>query len=161
MNQVVSLPGPPAPAPAPMVVLPALAAAAPAWPPAALLPPCTATRGTFTPTMVNIWAAPAARDTTTLQFSLLPANTPRAAWDRAPPAPATAERWATAQFVDLPPAAWFIPRSQAHPVAVPGLPPWTGVQTLLTRERRWALALVLRPAFYCGWGEPGQLATRV
>lgn len=146
---------PPAPAPAPAPAPP------PAWPPAVNAPPVTATnpRG-ITVVMPNVLVAPAVRGQVNLGPPPPPAGTPRAVWDRQRPAATTADNWATTQFVHLPPAAWFTPRSQGNPVAVPGLPPWTGQQPLSTRERCWALAPVLRSIPFCGFGSPDQLAIR-
>ena len=76
------------------------------------------------------------------------------------PAEVIAECWARSQFVELPPNAWFIPRDPRHPVTIPGIPPWTGAQTLSSREQSWIRAPVRRSVPFCGFGRPDQLAVR-
>lgn len=88
------------------------------------------------------------------------AGTPRGTWDQLPPAAVAIQDWASAQFVNLPAAAWFEPHSQRQPVVVPGLPPWTGVQALSTRERQWVLAPILRSVPFSGVCRSEQLAVR-
>ncbi|KAH8430983.1 uncharacterized protein LDX57_008645 [Aspergillus melleus] len=71
-------------------------------------------------------------------------GTPREAWDRPVPSIATHEEWASAHFVELPPAAWFRRATRRNPVAVSGLSSWAERQPLSSRERRWMNAPVLR-----------------
>jgi hypothetical protein len=110
--------------------------------------------------MTNILAAPLLRGPIHPGPPPAIAGTPRETWDRQPPAASTVQDWATAQFVNLPEEAWFTPRSQRHPVAVPGLPPWTGGQALSARERRWILAPIIRSVPFCGFSRSEQLAVR-
>ncbi|KAL2811293.1 hypothetical protein BDW59DRAFT_168040 [Aspergillus cavernicola] len=79
---------PPAPPPAPAPV--------PTWLPAvaALLVTTTNPRG-ITTVMLNVLVAPAVQGLVNLGPSLLPIDTPRAAWDRQCPAATTANNWAT------------------------------------------------------------------
>lgn len=112
-------------------------------------------------TLTNILAAPSSASAIVQGPPPLPSGTPRGTWDRnCPTVPATGAQYNTSCFVVLPVPAFFDGRSQRHPVCVPGLPPWTGEQTLSSRERCWILAPVVRSVPFCGFGSPGQLAVR-
>src|SRR5438034_6383568 len=72
-----------------------------------------------------------------------PGPVARAVWDHPPPQTRDRAWWSGATFHPLPPAAHLAGRSQANPVVVPGLPPWTGAQPLFQRERAWVREPIL------------------
>ncbi|KAL4788732.1 hypothetical protein BDV19DRAFT_396042 [Aspergillus venezuelensis] len=132
---------------------------------ASRLPPRTVTRGRTTVTMANIYAWP---------VSPLPSNflvaTPsapggplvRSSWDVLPPVAVSVADWATARFVDYPQGqpTWLGVYTIANPVTLPGLSPWTGLETLSSRERQWIFAPVVRHVRFCGFASRDQLAKR-
>ncbi|KAL4992901.1 hypothetical protein BDV10DRAFT_190487 [Aspergillus recurvatus] len=116
-------------------------------------------------TMTNILAWPAAP--LPVRFVVRTPPAPggplrRETWDTLPPPSVGIAEWASARFVEYPQDAirQLGSFSLDHPAILPGLPPWTGLEPLSTREKRWIFAPVVRHIRFCGFAGRDQLCKR-